>query len=687
MRLDKSATASTRTLRLDWWPPLLLAMVMLAAWLFGDGQPLLWASTAVFGALLIVIAMLAMFLLPGLALLRLLWPDTLASAERWPLAIGISCSLPPLLLLLGEPLGLRWNAWLCWGFLVLCAIVLVWPSRSESWLSSWRRRLSWHPDRQHLLLLAITAAAVIARLYAARDLPVGMWGDSYHHTVIAQLLVDHGGLFSSWRPYAPLKTFTYHYGFHSNVAWLHWLSGEPVTRGLLVVGQLQSALAVPLVYLLTQRLLGRPRAALWAALMVGFVSIMPAFYLNWGRYTQLAGQTILPAACVVWMALLAAAADRSARRGQLLRLAALAALATAGLTLTHYRVAVFLACFIASYCLYLLLSKWRTPLALLRPAGLGLGAGTLAVLLALPWLLRLREGALLRIGDKFLSTNIGADQSNDLPPITLIFSFFANNYLLSIALIGVILLIWRRQWRSLVLVGWAALTWLAANPYLIGLNGAGIITSFAVLIAVYLVLAPLAGAAIDSVCEWLAHTPHMARLLDRGQVLAGVLLVFWGLGWQQHVIAPENQIFTPADQQAMDWIRQATPPDAAFFVNSFTAYGGTLYVGSDGGWWLPFMSGRQSSLPPITYASEASEQPGFQGTVNTINATIERDAVHTHATAAALRAAGYTYLYDGPAAAGLPPGTQEYIDPADLAGSPLYELVYNQGGVTIWRLR
>jgi hypothetical protein len=335
---------------------------------------------------------------------------------------------------------------------------------------------------------------------------------------------------------------------------------------------------------------------------------------------------------------------------------------------------------------YLLCSTWRRPLALARPIGLGFAAGILAVLLVSPWLLRLREGALLRIGDKFLSTNIGSDESNSLPSFSTIISFYANSYLFGLALLGVILLIWRRQWRGLVLLGWALLTWLAANPYLIGLNGAGIITTFAVLLAVYLVIAPLAGAAIDGLHAWLAQRGQMGQMLDRGQVFVGVLLLFWGLSWQQRLPGPEFQIYT-ADQQAMDWIRQMTPPDATFFVNSFPAYGGTLYAGSDGGWWLPLMSGRQSNLPPITYGSEAAEQPSFQGLINKMNTTIEQKPVDTAEAAAALRAAGYSYLYDGPAAAGLPSGRQEYVNPTDLARSPLYERIYSQGGVTIWRLR
>jgi len=34
------------------------------------------------------------------------------------------------------------------------------------------------------------------------------------------------------------------------------------------------------------------------------------------------------------------------------------------------------------------------------------------------------------------------------------------------------------------------------------------------------------------------------------------------------------------------------------------AYGDSVIVGSDGGWWLPLLARRQTTLPPINYGSE-----------------------------------------------------------------------------------
>jgi hypothetical protein len=642
----------------------------------------LWALADLLAAPLALVAIPLLLLLPGLALLRWLWPYPLHPAERWALALGLSAGLPPLLFLLSEPIGLRWNTWLCWAYLALAGLALAWPARGAR-LDLHRLRHQLRLDAEHALLIALTLVALAVQLYAGRGLPVGMFGDSYHHTMIAQLMVDHGGLFSSWQPYAPLKTFTYHYGFHSLVAWLYWLSGVPVAQGLLIVGQAEIALVVPLVYLLTRRLLGDGRAALWAAVLAGFASAMPAYYVNWGRYTQLGGQTLLPAVCVIWAALLDAAADPHARRATLLRLAALAVLATAGIVLTHYRVAVFAACFVAAYGVYLLAARLRSWRALLRVTLVALVALVLTVILVLPYVIRLRDGALLKLGSYFLSNNIGTDLTNGLGPVDVVFSLYVKWYLLALAALGAVLLLLRREWRGLALAGWGALAFLSANPYLIGLNGAGIISNFTAQIASYLLLAPLGGAAVAQIWRWAGRWLGAVGGALPLQALAGLAIVLWGIGWQQRIVAPEFQLCTPADLAAMDWIRQATPADAKFFVNAFPAYGNTLYAGSDCGWWLPLLARRASNLPPITQGTEAGEQPNYQFLVNELNAGVEQHPVSTPAAAAALRAAGFGYLYDGPDAN--PPG--EYIQPQALASSPLYTLVYDKAGVKIWRIR
>jgi hypothetical protein len=628
---------------------------------------------------LAALATVALFLLPGLALLRL-WPAPLPLDERLCMALGLSCALPPVLLLYAHLLYLPWGREACLLTLAGAAAIAFWPRRAFP--------PAEQPKQQQpspwplLLLLLITLAILAARFATVQGWVAGAFGDSYHHTLIAQLLVDNGGLFRSWEPYAPLASFTYHYGFHSLVAWLNWLSGYPTTLGLLAIGQAQSALAAPMAYLLAVRLLGSRSAGLWAAIFAGVVSTMPGYYVNWGRYTQLAGQIILVPCVLSWAALIDEACERQPRRNALLRLGTLAALATSGLILTHYRVTIFAGGFVVVYGLYRIITSVRSWASAGRLVGCGLLATVVAFLLALPWLLRTQEGSLMAIyGGYYLSTNVGTELGNAIPVSEI--SNYVPYSLTIPAGLGLLLCLFLRRWGALMLVGWAGLLALAANPYLIGLNGAGIVANFALLIAAYMALAPLAGAFPALVGELLARAVRSAPALRFAQLAAGVLVLALGLPWQASIGNPAAQLYTPADAQAVAWIRANLPPEAKIYVNSFGAYGGALWAGSDGGWWLPFLAAHQTNLPPFLHGQERGASPRYQAEVAAANEALQRNPLDSPLTAASLREAGYSYLYNGPAAN--PPG--EYIDPGLLATSSLYEQVYNHAGVSIWRIR
>lgn len=155
------------------------------------------------------------------------------------------------------------------------------------------------------------------------------------------------------------------------------------------------------------------------------------------------------------------------------------------------------------------------------------------------------------------------------------------------------------------------------------------------------------------------------------------------------------QIVTHADMQAMAWIAANTAPESRFLVNSFPAYGGTLLAGSDAGWWLPLLAHRASTLPPITYGSEAATTPDFLQQVNALAVALRGKPLTDTAPAiidattpealATLRAAGVSHVYIG--AASVPVATAiDQLDISRLQASPAYEIVYDQEGVLIFRL-
>ncbi|HSO71852.1 MAG TPA: hypothetical protein VLR91_04290, partial [Thermodesulfobacteriota bacterium] len=171
-----------------------------------------------------------LFIVPGWALLPLLGPSfgQLSWAAKIGLAAGLTLAVYPLLFLWTDLIGFHWGPYYAWIPSLRGITAIVWRNRSRrpgdlkrGW-SSWVQSEKCWPD---LAMVSLLGLICLSRIYVIRVIEVPMWGDSYHHTLISQLLVDHKGLFNNWEPYADLRTFTYHFGFHTAVALFHWTTG------------------------------------------------------------------------------------------------------------------------------------------------------------------------------------------------------------------------------------------------------------------------------------------------------------------------------------------------------------------------------------------------------------------------------------------------------------------------------
>ncbi len=648
----------------------------------------------------------ALTLLPGLALMRLLWPagtqedGSRDSIERSAIALALGLALPPLLLLMCRLLGLTWTRTASYIYVLAAGII---------WASGLRRASFSRPRWSTALLLLMLSTALFARMYTVRDLPTGLFGDSYHHTMVTQLLVDNGGLFSSWAPYAPMTTFTYHYGFHANAAFYHWFTGVPVLQAVVHAGQLLNASAMLAAYALLSRLArsgsNAPSAVLGllAAAFTGFVNPHPAFFVNWGRYTQLAGQVMLPGLLLCWVQLIDNATSNNTRSERdRWRTVLLCGLSTAGMMLTHYIVTLFAALMVGVYVLVAVLKN-----GMWRPAGrtiaLCVAAALIALILAGPWLQNTLTGNLTRNTNSFVSGSAGAARIASYSALRPIVPDYLNRGVLWLAVAGLGVAIARRAWRVAMLAMWSGLLLLSITPGTLGLPGSGVIDTLTGYIALYVTVTPLAAYGAASIGEWLlTHLKPRQRndaLLPLSATVACVTLAVWGAGWQRSIVnTAAYQLVAPADMRAMEWIRATTPAEARFLVNAFPAYDGTLIAGSDAGWWLPFLSGRQSSLPPLAYGSErgVSEVPAMRDA--TINLWIAlRGAPLADArpvcidvtrpdALALLRAQGITHVYSG-AERSPERENADYIDTSTLRSSDAFQIVYDKDGVEIFAMR
>ncbi len=515
-----------------------------------------------------------LFIIPGWGLFSLLWPTWMQRTwpEKLALSAGLSLAIYPLLLLWTNIIGLHLGAIYAWLPPLVGLGIIIWRNRKHFQKAEFKSSIShlfkgiWRLTLADGIFLIVLASIIFTRFWVIRSLDLPMWGDSYQHTMISQLLVDNGGLFTSWQPYAEMTTFTYHFGFHSAVAVFDWITRMDMVKAVLWVGQILNVLAVLVLYPLALKISRSRWAAIAALIVAGLLSPMPMFYVNWGRYTQLAGQVILPVVAWVMWEILAGAHSAEKKRQYFSKLL-IGCLLFGALALTHYRVLILAIMFLlVTWILYARRETWLPMLKSTFWVGLGGGA------LFMPWFIHVFGGRILKMFAARLSTS--ATQAVEFDPqITSIGNL--SPYLPPVLWLALLVIIgiglWRREKSILLIILWWLGCFLVANPWLLGLPGTGAVPGFLVLIGIYIPAALLIGAAI----AWMENSPLIVAIMSRkirpalssAAIILLLGLCIWGvvqrlgdLKIAQHALASRP------DVRAADWLAKNTPPDARVLI-------------------------------------------------------------------------------------------------------------------------
>jgi len=617
----------------------------------------------------LVPATFLILLVPGVGLLWLTGilqnyhlPESLALGVGMSIAFEALCFL--LLSLLPVPL-----LWSSGAAAVLAVILAIWLAAHRRYTGQERGTERWADERTSypwasgasgsvLFCLALLGTLAVRYLHA-KGAAGPAWVDSVQHAMIAQLFLQQAGLPQSYMPYLPLTPFTYHFGFHGAVALLHWLSGLDVSWGVLVVGQALDTLVAASVYLLTLRLTRDRLAALVAMIATGLVSVMPAYYVSWGRYTQLAGLVVMPVAIVLTMDAL----SENARRVHLL----VAGIAVAGLYLVHPRVAVFYLAWAAAHLLTQCGASTRRQV--LRVLGRLFVVASVSIALLAPWLWRTLVTMLFPL---FQRANATPAEANAFPWGYITAGH--DSFLLALALVGLIAgLVHRRSWASLVLV-WTALLVAVGDPSLLSLPGRVMVSNGAVAISLFVQVSILIGGLMSLVAEKLAVFRWPLAL--KGAVV-GALLAAGLVGGRDllPIANPTTWLLSAYDRDAIAWVEANTALGSRFVING-TPWALGVYVGSDGGYWLPVLAQRFTQIPPVTYGFGPEV---YVRSVNEEAAGLGEKASSGRALAARMRELGYSYVFLG--TRGGP------LSKLSLEHDPSFEVVYANPGAKVLHLK
>lgn len=636
-----------------------------------------------------ILAALLVLMIPGWSLLAWLPGDSLFRPSRRrdfvsSLADGaaLSIALAALAALLLSLLKIRAGSAALLAFYTLGAGLLA---------GALIRRGARTPGPDFLLQLGHAAFGLVLllgaaawRLHQARGLALPAWVDSVHHALIVNLIIENGGLPADFMPYFPAD-FHYHFGFHLIAALFTFWARIPASETLLWFGQVLNAAVSLSVYRLTYTLVSETggeaddlptrrwfpfTAACMAALLTGFAFQMPAYYLTWGRYTLLAGLILLgPALAAAWE-LQHEPASKSAG----LRLALL----LAGICLTHYFVLILAALFLLVLAGAGLARSFHTGQKHQDLAALA-GWSGLGIVLALPWLVPVGIAHLEQAGVNLVNP-IGQSEAawqgaiDYLRYIVKMLGPRHNHVLMGLAAAGLLFSLLQGSLGPLAV--WGLLLCLFSLPWGLRLelfrpDYFTIVLFFpaSILLANLLVRA---AAALGGLAR--SKTAWRAPIRGAGFILMMSFFLIWGMRATRDVINPATVLAGPPDLAALNWIRQNTPQDARFFINS-TPWMGQVYRGVDGGYWLEPYTGRFSFVPPALYslAGRAVTEQVQDWAVRSEKLegcgaefwTLVRDAELTH-----------LYLRRGSGA----------LQPDALADCPRLRVLYDQEGVIVYEI-
>ncbi len=610
-------------------------------------------------------------LLPGLAWQTWFYEDGKDLLELLAEAIGVSLAITALLALWVFLLGWHFSGialiviYALVGLLVLLGFVYRIGGRhaSQEFDFSDDASAPIRPKHYAIILLVAFGILLVWRFYQVRELVLPAWVDSVHHTLVVRAILENGGLLGNLEPYMPVPFF-YHFAFHILAASFSFWSRLEPAQAVLFFGQILNAVVAISVYRLGMALWTDWRRAVLAAGLTGFVFQMPAYYASWGRYTLLAGLVLLPLA-------MAEALDIVHHGGTNRRIARMV-LFSGGLLLAHYFAALLLAIFLFFLGVQVFFRDIQRGKIIRGSRWLPLvGASTGGFLLSVAWIYRTWTyvSAGVNVGFTLSSQDIEAQYfSNYLSYLWRIAGPNHNLILLFLAIIGLLVALWRRETRPFGL--WALTMGLMSIPWGLHINpfrpDHAVIVLF---LPASLLVSDLFFSAIDRL-----QLVWSARIFQVTLAAGLASLMVWGIWTTRSIINPATVLANQADLQAIEWIGNNTPPDARFFINVVYWQAGN-YRGVDGGWWITPITGRETLLPAALYAAGNHD---YIQQVNDLAAEASQLQTCTPEFWEVIHTDALTYIYIN--------NKRGSLHADQLGGCSLLKLVYAENEVSIYQV-
>jgi len=598
-----------------------------------------------------------LFFMPGFLLIGAFWGKrTISFGQKTSLAFGLSLGVWCVLLVWLDFLNLSLNTGLVRMFFGLCLAFVILQIAAT-------RTLPYFPragiQGLEMFITVLSALLILFFAYLLRDLASGMGSDSMHHTLIPMLMLKYGQIPSNYDLFAPVSTFTYHFGYHAFVSAISWLSGVSPQIVVILSGAFFVGLCAFIAAVMIETVTKNKLMALCAVPLIGLIYIFPSYSLMWGRYTQFLATMLL-------MVLITAILVSEETSGFSRKDIPLFVLLTAGLFFSHYRIFLAACLFLGCYFLVRLVKIKEKKEYFWTWVFIGLGTAVVS----LPWIIRLLDVRFGSLGNRVLISDPTYFSLARLGP--LFAGEFQNIFLIILAGVSGLFGIARKNTVALSAMIWVALIWVLSLPGKIG----SLLDPVTMMISSYLPVVLLLLIGVDHAYRMIKNR-RIGLLVNL--LLVCVVVYAAGIGivrWVNIDFEPEEFV-TFEDVQAGKWIEQNTPSDALFVTNTYQfSFQEELVTAMDAGYWLPVIAHRPTLIPPMVYLIERmnAEDVQYRGAI------VHSFGGHLGSQEAVeyLLSQGVDYLYLG-AKGGI-------INSSEIDASMDYALVYNTQSVRVYKI-
>lgn len=513
-------------------------------------------------------------------------------------------------------------------------------------------------DLYQFSLTTIILIVLTIILYSLRNIVAGLGSDSYHHTLISQLILENGKAPNNYLQYAPLVSFSYHFGFHalsaliSNITGIHLRLIVPIT-GIFILG----LISISCYFLSYQIFQNRTISFITGILTICF-SISPFYLVNFSRFPQLLGLAF----CGTFIGLFIF----WSRENYPNNFFPFVTLITLGQAFAHYRITLISILGILLFILLMFFESINKKIFLMLTLKKMFLYIISTILLFSPWLVQVIiskqngvSGDIGEMGESFFSlTRLGPEMLN----------YPSNIPIFTILAFSTILLLIKKNQLIVWLFSWIILLILFSSKIFLGIFMDTVSVIFSLFIPILIIVSWVIYEIISNL------SIKIPRMRQYSFLLIPPLIYFISL-IPSH-IHPEYSFVAPEDLVAFQWIEDNTMPNAKFVVNSFNFdFNAKYIIGIDSGYWIPLLANRQTITIPMIFIIEQIENEEYLDNLIKVH---NFDNFSTIENVIMLNKLGYTHIYIGQY------GSKEKLD--QFLNSVFYKQIYHKSNIYIFEI-